>query len=64
MCLRDCFALGLALIVSDDSPTSPPVTFGLFNFEGLPNTVRYSIWKIAEDRLVMGQEIFKGMLVE
>ena len=31
MCLRDCFALGLALIVSDDTPTSPPVTFGLFN---------------------------------
>ena len=31
MCLWDCFALGLALIVSDDTPTSPPVTFGLFN---------------------------------
>ena len=26
-----CFALGLALIVSDDTPTSPPVTFGSFN---------------------------------
>ena len=31
MWLRDYFALGLALIVSDDTPTSPPVTFGLFN---------------------------------
>ena len=33
MCLQDCFALGLALIVSDDTPTSPPVTFGVFNLE-------------------------------
>ena len=31
MCLRDCFALGLALTVSGDTPTSPSVTFGLFN---------------------------------
>ena len=42
------FALGLALIVSDDTPTSPPVTFGLFNLIALVVQSRSSnpaVWR-------------------
>ena len=45
-CLRDCFALGLALIVSDAIPTSSPVTFGLFNLIAVQSrSLKPAIWR-------------------
>ena len=46
MCLRDCFALGLALIVSDYTPTSPPITFGLFNLIAVQSrSSKPAVWR-------------------